>query len=742
VVPVKNSICGTLILMLAAWLGFLATPGIAPAQDLPKMEQLLKEAAELQAARPQGVAEKLAPMLAELRELRQGGKLTPEASKLLQDALLLQMRTMTMLLLPEAEIASLFRELLVTNPRIEETVFNPREKLLFTKLKSTETGHYLLQSTPPGAVLSYLGAEFGNTPLSVALIGGTYHFQLRLPGHLDQDFEVTIRAAEDTSDSRSLRRRTVEIPIATSAPGASVILNGEIRGVSQAYNAWIASLPADRQQDLAAIVQPWNADKSGAGFFRLAEVPVGEPLRIEFQAACYQPVTLQLTVNDQEVDWAKPVVVRPEFRMVELKRDTGYMEVSSAPASAEVFLDGVLQGLTPLGKDVCVGSHRVQVIHRSGQYVQEVTIRRGQAVKVSGDLKPALVFLGIYERNTQTKQVAPAAESEAAARRIALRTAAFSDPRIAPEEIEALRKKGALPIEQLLQDNLETASADMLIKRISAAVGRADLLLLGTRQENRFFLRLYNTMHPAADLIELPALDEPALDFLVAQLNQAEAARERLLMPDPGMELMDSPRGLSVLAVSPAGNAAKVGVSPSALVKTVDQKPMTFREYQALLRAKKPGQAIVLGLQNRDAAANVTVPVRFSGAEYPWSAPDGFPNAVLAILRHLAERDPLSEEAKYAGLGIARAFMNQKEWRLALESLAKTSLEPNKSGVCPGTVLYYQGRCYEELGDRAQAESYYMRARDYAEATLGMPGGPPVPPLAEQRIQSLKKGIK
>jgi tetratricopeptide (TPR) repeat protein len=83
--------------------------------------------------------------------------------------------------------------------------------------------------------------------------------------------------------------------------------------------------------------------------------------------------------------------------------------------------------------------------------------------------------------------------------------------------------------------------------------------------------------------------------------------------------------------------------------------------------------------------------------------------------------------------------MRQREWKLALEYLARANLEPRKSGICPGTVLYYQGRCYEELGDRAQAENYYTRAKDYAEATIGMSGGPAVPVLAEQRIQALKK---
>jgi hypothetical protein len=73
-----------------------------------------------------------------------------------------------------------------------------------------------------------------------------------------------------------------------------------------------------------------------------------------------------------------------------------------------------------------------------------------------------------------------------------------------------------------------------------------------------------------------------------------------------------------------------------------------------------------------------------------------------------------------------------------LEILAKTNLEPHDSGVCPGTVLYYQGRCYEEIGETAQAQSYYSRARDFLGATLGVPDGLSVPKMAEQRLQNLR----
>jgi hypothetical protein len=167
---------------------------------------------------------------------------------------------------------------------------------------------------------------------------------------------------------------------------------------------------------------------------------------------------------------------------------------------------------------------------------------------------------------------------------------------------------------------------------------------------------------------------------------------------------------------------------------------MSFKELQDYLHTRKPGQTLALEvLSGKDSVTTVPAALRFLGTEYPWSTPDGFSNSVLAMLQHLIERDPLSDEAKFASLSLARGLMRWGEWKLALGVLAKSNLEPHKTGICPGTVLYYQGRCYEELGDRALAESYYARARDYPGATLGTPDGISIAGLAERRIQSLKK---
>ena len=726
----------------------LALPSIfaqAPSQttyDAATMELILKEAGDLQSTEPQSVDEKLAPLLSELRQARESGTLAGDASRILKDALLLMMRTQIMLLAPEQEILALVRELLINDPAIDESIFNPREKLLLNKIRSAETGSLTLETTPPGAVLSYLGADLGTTPGKFDLIAGIYRFKLRLPGYLDQDVNATIQPSEILTLVRNMRRRTVEIPMSINAPSTTIVFNGKTLGVSQGYKTWLASLPAERQQEYESVIQQWKIDPSASSFFRLVDVPVGESFKLEFQAACHQPFDLVAKVMDQEVDWTRTTFEVPELRNVQLAKDTGSIEVSSTPSGAEVWLDGSLQGQTPLeGKELCAGTHRIQVLHDSGQYVQDITVQRGRTLRVRGRLRPALAFLGVYARNPQNNELTLAtADSKAVSRSIALNCRAFADPLVMPEDVELLRRKGSLPISQLLQDGLDAGDLDGQIKKTSAAAGRSDLLLVGLLTEKHYIFRLYSTLRPIPDLIEVAGLDEANLDFLVSQLNKTDRIRERLLTTDLGLEMTDSPNGLVILSLSSYIAARKTPLAPGQIVKSVDAKPMSFVDFQNYLRSKKPDQTVVLEVKTeKNKVALVPIPLRQLGVEYPWNTPDGFHNSVLIMLRHLIERDPLSEESKFAALSLARGFMKQKQWRLALEYLAKANLEPHKSGICPGTVLYYQGRCYEELGNPAQAESYYMRAKDYPEATIGMPNSINVSILADQRIQSLKQ---
>jgi tetratricopeptide (TPR) repeat protein len=368
--------------------------------------------------------------------------------------------------------------------------------------------------------------------------------------------------------------------------------------------------------------------------------------------------------------------------------------------------------------------------------VEDVIVRRGQAARVNGRLRPALAFLGVYGEGALNPATT---DSQIVARRLALRMNAFVDPHVSTDDVAALRKKGLLPIEDLLAP----ATPELRLKSmalLASRAGHAETLLFGIRTGDKFVFRLYNVIQPEPDLILIPNLEEPALDFLVAQINRAEGAGARLQTPDLELDLLETAKGLVVLKDLRTQSDARTVLAPGTLIRSIDQKKMSFNELQNYIRGRKPGQPVTLEVSTgKETSTFLPVSVVMRGAEYPWNSPDGVPNAVTAIMNHLIERDPESLEAKYASLGVARGLMLRGNWNVALQFLARAKLETVKSGVGQGTVLYYQGRCYEELGDRAQALLHYTRAKEYPDATLGTIDGLPIGDLAERRIQVLQK---
>jgi hypothetical protein len=706
-----------------------------------QMEQALKEAAALQETEVQKIPEKLAPLLEQLHGRLVAGTLNEESLRLYQEALLLQMRTQSKLLVEEPAITATVREILVVSPHIDEANFNPREKQLVNKIRSAETGRLNLQSSPPAAELLYLGVSLGSTPVDLPLIAGTYKFRLRKDGYRDEDFEVAIRPSELLAMERGLRRRFVPVPIAVQAPAVSVTVNGKPAGSAQGFDAWMTSLSAPQKAQLESAPPGWGSDRRSSSFLLLPDIPVGDSVTIELQAPCYEPRTLTLTVRDEEVDWNQPLHIRTELGAVKMNRDTGVVEISSSPAGSEVLLDGAKQGKTPLKLEVCVGTHKVQVLHPSGQYVRSVLVERGRSAQVSGELKPAIGFLGVYTAGGTPGSLTPSlADWEPSARHLTARITAFGDAGLGGDEVRAAVKAGTLAVDRLPAAEASPEELSSSVSRISEQVGHADLLILGVRTGDRLVFRLYSKLRPLPDLIEVPNVESAALDFLAQQIEAALRAPARLLTPQLGIDLLETTRGVVVIKDRRPGTEAQTPLAPGALIRSVDQRPMDYSQMQAYLRSRLPGQSVTLEISTgKETAAPAPVPVRFSPAEYPWSAPDGLPNAVMAILNQVLEREPAGQVAGLASLSIARRLMIDHEWKRALAMLARANLESLKSGICPGTVFYYQGRCYEELGARSEALAQYTRAREFPEATIGRVDGIPILELVERRIQALKK---
>ncbi|MFH1573412.1 MAG: hypothetical protein ABIG68_05480 [Acidobacteriota bacterium] len=325
------------------------------------------------------------------------------------------------------------------------------------------------------------------------------------------------------------------------------------------------------------------------------------------------------------------------------------------------------------------------------------------------------------------------------ARKLALKTTAFAYSQLIPSETEALRRRGDLNFDAVIQASSEPAEAEDWVRRVASQAGKVNLLLFGLRMDSGYHLWLSGTIRPVPDRISLPTLEEPDLDFFIERLNRAAQAVDRIRTPHLGIDFLDAPGGLTVRRIHPSAKAGLAGLVEGSLIRSVDRSPMSLRELGAYLRGLQPGRSVLLEpAVGSGASRAVNAPVQYSGMEYPWSFPGSYPNAVMTMLHHWSEMDADSDTARYARLSLALGLMRQGEPKRASALLSRISFDSGQRGVSQGTVLYYQGRCAEELGDRSGAETFYSRAKDFAGATLGTPYGVSIPELCEWRLRLLR----
>lgn len=167
-------------------------------------------------------------------------------------------------------------------------------------------GAVTLESTPPGARVTVDGEVLGETPLvAVALAAGEHRLQVEAERYLplEQTLQVTGRNIAQ-SLSLALAPAWAEVTVDSAPPGATILVDGEAQGATPAV---VEILRGERQLILQ---HPGYADWQ-------------QTLEVEAGAAM-------------------------DLGRLTLQPAAGILALRSAPAGANVTLDGEFQGQTPL----------------------------------------------------------------------------------------------------------------------------------------------------------------------------------------------------------------------------------------------------------------------------------------------------------------------------------------------------------------------------------------------------------
>jgi len=244
---------------------------------------------------------------------------------------------------------------------IESNGGEPKQVNIYLIVSSEQptVGSIHVTSTPSGADIDLDGSHEGTTPKTISGVPvGSHTIKVTASGYEDYNRRVTVTDGETETVNAILDKKTGAIYVSSSPSEAYISLDGINKGRTP---------------------------------MTIHNVKEGSHT-IKITASGYEDYNRRVTVTAGDT----------EDVIANLVKQTGAIYVSSTPTGANIYLDKVYQGRTPLRIDnVGLGSHTIKInkTFYSASYTR-VTVTAGDTVDVSVTLKPIPIRTLPYVRET------------------------------------------------------------------------------------------------------------------------------------------------------------------------------------------------------------------------------------------------------------------------------------------------------------------------------------------------------
>ncbi|MCQ1537702.1 PEGA domain-containing protein [Methanocalculus taiwanensis] len=226
------------------------------------------------------------------------------------------------------------------------------------------TGVMSICSQPPGADVYVDGSYHGHTPMNVgSLSPGTHTLELRLAGYQPYTESIGIAASQTTTLNPYLTLATPStgsIAVRSNPSGASIYLDGHYKGVTVLND-----------------------------YFDIVGVPNGKHT-ISLRKTGYYDYTTGATVTGGGIKYVTGTMDQmapspsPEPDLV----TTGTVELTSNPSGAEVYINNLFRGITPVNvPDIASGSNVITLkMQGYSDWIETVQVSARQTTPVSATL--------------------------------------------------------------------------------------------------------------------------------------------------------------------------------------------------------------------------------------------------------------------------------------------------------------------------------------------------------------------
>ncbi|MEW6758415.1 MAG: PEGA domain-containing protein [Acidobacteriota bacterium] len=699
------------LLAAAFLLLVLDLPGQVVVEEIGTLQDAFVKAEQsFQAFRFGDAVGELVPVEATLSRWEGAGRLTPSDEALLQKTL--ELRGVCLFNLGRLDEAradfSRLIQLRADYPFSRSRA--PKAVRFYEETRNLLTGTVDLDVDPSDSQVFLDGRALGSgAARSIPVLKGLHVFRFLRSGYDAAEREVNVDVGSRLAVSVRLVPNARTIFIFAQPQGVQLSLNGKVVGR--------AERPASTQPEWAHYAKTIRTDPSSVYVIPALNLPPGEHT-VVLSKPCYAPKTFLLNVVlDRERNLPGYV------KTVVLEKKTVDLEVTSRPAGAQVLVDGLEMGTTPLKtRGFCIGEHEFLVQKPGvGEFRARLQVPESAVFRLDATLRPTLVWAGL----TRTHE-------------------------IPPEEMVVLSGLLDEKVASLALFNVTPASEEkdpllpdtFFVHGVSPEVRASTTALLCERYRCQGLVvgRLDRDPESGEKILSL-RLFAPGLNGFDEFTGRGPAAEQTL----EALRLLDEP----VLAftpdrILPVGEAAGRG------------GPVILRDL-ASRGGPAPGDgllgvdgAVTSGAQEaRDLLARALEPeirILHEGLERTWrvvpssftrvvpDGPDARKRCLLSRQALLSAEDPAQSRA--ARLNLAFAHLNMGRPSEALESLEGSPESPEGS---PGTsaVAYARAVALLHLDRTEEARPFLLAAASDRDGSLDGLGDILVQPLAEDLLRQI-----
>ncbi|OPY37123.1 MAG: PEGA domain protein [Methanoregula sp. PtaU1.Bin051] len=237
------------------------------------------------------------------------------------------------------------------------------------------TGTLAVMSNPAEARVLVDGIMVGLTPYSGTTIAGEHTVKVSKINYEDYTTTVTVEGGKTTTVTATLvpsgkpATGTGSVSVISTPVGANVYIDGVYYG------------PAPVSADLAAASHSIKVSMPGySDFVSTVSITAGQSLPVY--------VTLVQGTSTVAVTQALSSIATIGTGTQAPQEGLGSVYLSSRPASAKAYLDGVFMGMTPLGiRSVSAGTHQVLFTYPGyDDYAAAITVKAGETTEFAAPM--------------------------------------------------------------------------------------------------------------------------------------------------------------------------------------------------------------------------------------------------------------------------------------------------------------------------------------------------------------------